>query len=140
MKRLLLACAAVLLAATAYGANGDFLDKVTPAGGGYIARYKMLDEATAAAAGAWVDVRWAKGKKTFHVTGIGTGTVQVYCSLGTNAGIAPATTVDVTQMGGDITTNSVVTVEDACSWVRVEKSAAGDSTSTTVLLQADSDF
>jgi len=139
MKRLLLAVA-LLFAASAYAANGDFLDSVTPAGGGFIARYSMLAAQTGATDGVWVDTRWAKGKKTFHVTGIGTGTVQVYCSLGTTTGVAPAASIDVTQMGGDITTNSVVSIEDACSYVKVDKSAAGDSTATTVLLQADSSF
>lgn len=129
-----------LFATTVYAANGDFLDKVTPAGGGYIARYKMLDAQAGASAGVWVDTRWAKGKKTFHVTGIGTGTVQVFCSGGLPTGLAPADSTDHAQMGGDITTNAVVTVEDACSYMKVDKSAAGDSTETTVILTADSEF
>jgi len=139
MRKLILV-AVFLFPSLVFAANGDFLDSFSLSGGGKAWRYKALDAATAGVSGTWIDARAMKGKKTFHVTGIGTGTVQVYCSNGQTTGVVPADSTDDAQMGGDITTNTVVTIEDACSFVKMKKSAAGDSTATTVILQGDSEF
>jgi hypothetical protein len=128
----LLGAALVLLAGRpAIAANCDLLQSTSKGN-----RYKMLDGQTGVGDGCWIDVRGFRGAKTFAVQGIGTGTVTVQCSNGTTAGAIPAAATDGTTMGGSVTTNSVVTVLDACSFVKVEKTVAGDSTATTVILDA----
>lgn len=128
--------AALLIAAPCYAANGDIIDDIQ-VHGGFVRRFLSLDAVGAAADSTWVDVGFARGKKTCHITGLGTGTVQVRAS---NAEDKPADSADGVKMGPDVTAESIVTIEDNVRWLKVEKTTSGDSTASTAICTASSSF
>lgn len=128
--------AGLLIAAPCYAANGDVVDSASPYGG-FVRRFLMLDAVGAAADAEWVDIGFARGKKTCHITGLGTGTVQIRAS---NASAEPANSADGVLLGVGITAESIVTFEDNVRWFKVEKTASGDSTASTAVCTASSGF
>lgn len=113
-------------------ANGDWVeDGIIPGYGAY-RLYRLLDAQAGAADGVWVDVRRFPGFKTVDVSGIGTGTVQMRGSL---EATKPADTTDASQIGSDITANGLNVYSSDVMWIKAKKSAAGNSTATTVLLR-----
>ena len=102
--------------------------------GVFIDIYALLDAQTGADNGVWVDTRGAYSI-TLVVAGIGTGTLQLRGHHPTDGITAPTNSNHHEAIGADITADNQygVVFADVPHWVKMRKSAAGDSTSTTVI-------
>jgi hypothetical protein len=99
--------------------------------------FEALSGQTVASDGVWMDVRgWSRF--TFNFRDLGTGTSKIFGAVGNSApGISDTTNYDVS---GDITVSSnadkLVTIEDRLDFVRVAKTAAGDTLETNCFMKA----
>ena len=117
-------------------ADGDYLYDQKALFGRYTTRvYKLLDAQTGAGAGVWVRAQGAiAGKVT--VSGLGTGGVTLYSHTRENPDTDPTDSDDHEAVGSEITSNGQfgIAVEDIGTDMKSDKTTAGGSTATTVLL------
>ena len=106
-------------------------------GRGAFELFEALSGQTVASDGAWMDVRgWSRF--TLNFRDLGTGTAKIFGAVGNSApGISDTINYDVS---GDITVSSnadkIVTIEDRLDFVRVAKTAAGDTLATNCFMKA----
>ena len=106
-------------------------------GRGAFELFEALSGQTVASDGAWMDVRgWSRF--TFNFRDLGTGTGKIFGAVGNSApGISDTTNYDVS---GDVTVSNnadkIVTIEDRLDFVRVAKTAAGDTLATNCFMKA----
>src|SRR5438876_5405515 len=110
-------------------AHGDLLDSGRPAGGAYFATYLMLDHATQACAGPWIDTRGCH-TMSVDVTGLVGGMIVL---RGSNTFKAPVG--DGHQVGAPLTGDGLARLHMPLRWVRADLVGAGYD-SVTVILHA----
>lgn len=98
--------------------------------------FQALDGQTIASDGVWIDVRgWSRFTMNFR--DLGTGEAKIFGSVGNVApGISDTTNYD---LSGAVTVSNnadqIVTVEDRMDYLRVAKTAAGDTVATDCVLK-----
>ena len=106
-------------------------------GRGAFELFTALVGQTVAVDGVWMDVRgWSRFTFNFRDLGLGTG--KIFGAVGNSApGISDTTNYDVS---GDITVSDnadkLVTIEDRLDFVRVAKTATGDTLETNCFMKA----
>lgn len=99
--------------------------------------FQALEGQTISSSGAWMDVRgWSRF--TLRFSDLGTGVAKVFGAVGNSApGISDTTNYD---LSGSISVSNnadqIVTIEDRLDFIRVPKTAAGDTLATNCVLKA----
>lgn len=117
--------------------SADFAREKIRGGLGIFDLFQSLDGQTVASTGAWIDVRgWSR--YTLNFRDLGSGTAKVFGAVGNSA---PGISNDINyDLSGDITVTAnadkIVTIEDRLDYIRVAKTAAGDTQPTNCVAKA----
>lgn len=99
--------------------------------------FQALDGQTVTTDGVWMDVRgWSRF--TLNFRNLGTGEAKIFGAVGNSApGISDTTNYDLSGVIS-VTDNAdkIVTIEDRLDFIRVPKTAAGDTLETNCVLKA----
>lgn len=115
----------------------DFAREKIRGGLGIYDLFQSLDGQTVSSDGAWIDVRgWSR--YTLNFRDLGSGTAKIFGAVGNSA---PGISNDINyDLSGDITVSGnadkIMTIEDRMDFIRVAKTAAGDTQSTDCIAKA----
>jgi hypothetical protein len=99
-------------------ANGDIIDSGRATANAYYTAWKGLDTVTATNVGGsqWIDVRGFPRLTVDVRLGGGTATIQI---RGSNAPTKPLNSSDETQIGANITADSIVALDSPIRWIKM---------------------